>query len=386
MNVTWQMWRAIFVNAVTLAFLLVSSTVLGASSTLSYSYDAINRVTNSIRIGGGAQEQFILDSAGNRLQDITRSSTPVVDTAPPSVPTGLTTTVIATDQVKLSWNESIDVGGSGFGGYSILLDGVSFTNSPTPTVVLSGLAPNKSYVVSIVVFDRAGNRSKESSPLRFKSQQIPPQFDWSNFDATELTYGQRLTLTRHFNATLMFNNKPINPVTDFSGTEVSLGEGVIRYYATSTITMPEKITQINAATVLSAGEYRIDGTFTPDEATQPDLPVAVSSKLLQISKAVLTLTTRDQWKAYLENVPSTTPVVGTTLDVTGFSNGDNELSAGIAPPLELDYGRTDVKSDVDSYVIKSKGGQDSRNYKILRANEGRLLTCLVFLHKICTNL
>jgi|GEM_PF-5060234 len=198
--------------------------------------------------------------------------------------------------------------------------------------------------------------------------------DWANFNSAALTYGDKLDATKHFNATIKFNNNTITPVVDMTGTSsaVSTGAGVLRYTATASATANNPAGSLNTTTLLNADTYTITATFTPDAANQGSLAVTVATKSITVNKAVLTVTTKDQSKAYAAAVPSTTPVVGTTLDIAGFKNSETATTAGITPALALDYSGASSSSDVGTFVIKSTGGQDTKNYSITRVDTGKL--------------
>jgi len=92
--------------------------------------------------------------------------------------------------------------------------------------------------------------------------------DWANFNSAALTYGDKLDATKHFNATIKFNNNTITPVVDMTGNSsaTSTGAGVLRYTATASATANNPAGSLNTATLLNADTYTITATFTPDAA------------------------------------------------------------------------------------------------------------------------
>jgi len=95
-------------------------------------------------------------------------SGPPPDTQAPSVPTGLTATVVSTSQVNLGWNASTDnVGVTSYKVYSgsTLLGSTSITAAS-----VSGLVAGTQYTFSVSACDAAGNCSAQSSPVTVSTQ------------------------------------------------------------------------------------------------------------------------------------------------------------------------------------------------------------------------
>jgi hypothetical protein len=87
------------------------------------------------------------------------------DTQPPSVPTGLATTSVASGSVSLSWNASSD--NVGVVGYTVYRNGTLYgtTGSSATTYTDTTVAPLTSYSYTVDAFDAAGNHSAQSSSL-----------------------------------------------------------------------------------------------------------------------------------------------------------------------------------------------------------------------------
>ena len=87
------------------------------------------------------------------------------DTQPPSVPTGLATTSVASGSVSLSWNASSD--NVGVAGYTVYRNGTLYgtTGSSATTYTDTTVAPSTSYSYTVDAFDAAGNHSAQSSSL-----------------------------------------------------------------------------------------------------------------------------------------------------------------------------------------------------------------------------
>ena len=102
------------------------------------------------------------DAAGNTSAETSAVSVNTPDTAPPSVPTGLTATAVSGTQVNLSWNASID--NVGVAGYVVYRNGSLLATVTSGTTYLdTGLINATSYLYAVAAYDAAGNISAESA-------------------------------------------------------------------------------------------------------------------------------------------------------------------------------------------------------------------------------
>src|SRR5262249_48270546 len=102
------------------------------------------------------------DGAGNTSTQGTQAcatTQAAADTTAPSVPTGLTTSVISSIQINLSWNACTDTGGSGLAGYKIYLAGVLLGTTTATTYPSLGLSAGTQYCYTVAAYDNAGNIS-----------------------------------------------------------------------------------------------------------------------------------------------------------------------------------------------------------------------------------
>jgi hypothetical protein len=87
------------------------------------------------------------------------------DTTPPSVPAGLSATVMSCGRIDLAWNASVDAGGSGLKGYNVYgwLNGAwAFRKqvaAPGTSTAETGLAASTTYFYALTAVDNAGNTS-----------------------------------------------------------------------------------------------------------------------------------------------------------------------------------------------------------------------------------
>lgn len=84
------------------------------------------------------------------------------DTAPPSVPAGLTATAVSPNQVNLSWTASTD--NVGVAGYTVYRNGMPITTVTSGTGFSNtGLAASTAYSYTVAAYDAAGNHSAQSA-------------------------------------------------------------------------------------------------------------------------------------------------------------------------------------------------------------------------------
>ncbi|MBK1877957.1 LamG-like jellyroll fold domain-containing protein [Pelagicoccus mobilis] len=83
------------------------------------------------------------------------------DSQAPSVPAGLSATLLSDSQVQLNWSGSTD--NVGVVGYNIYRDGGLIGNTSTTSFVDSGPVPGNSHNYTVAAYDLAGNQSAPSS-------------------------------------------------------------------------------------------------------------------------------------------------------------------------------------------------------------------------------
>jgi len=112
------------------------------------------------------------DAAGNESMPSTSVSATTLapmDTTPPSIPTGMTGTMLSTSAVALSWDTSTD--NVQVAGYQVMRNNVSLATTITPSYQDSGLSAGFTYTYTVKAYDQAGNTSGLSNPV---SLTLPP--------------------------------------------------------------------------------------------------------------------------------------------------------------------------------------------------------------------
>jgi glucose/sorbosone dehydrogenase/fibronectin type III domain protein len=118
---------------------------------------------------GGDGEIYVLSKSDGMIRALVAVVAPPADTTPPSVPTGVTATVVSATQVNLTWIASTDeVGVTGYRVERCQGAGCStFIQIATPTGTTysdTGLTPSTSYSYQVKAVDATGNVS-EASPV-----------------------------------------------------------------------------------------------------------------------------------------------------------------------------------------------------------------------------
>jgi hypothetical protein len=82
------------------------------------------------------------------------------DSAPPSIPTGLSATAVSSSQINLTWAASTD--NVGVTGYKVYRNGSQVGTSTTTTYADTGLLPLTTYTYTVSAYDASGNTSAQS--------------------------------------------------------------------------------------------------------------------------------------------------------------------------------------------------------------------------------
>jgi chitodextrinase len=114
------------------------------------------------------------DAAGNVSAQSSQASatTPApLDTQSPTVPTGLTASVISSTQIDLSWTASTD--NVGVAEYRIYRDGTYVGSTAGTSYQSTGLKPSTKYSYRVAARDAAGKTSAKSVAVTKTTQPAP---------------------------------------------------------------------------------------------------------------------------------------------------------------------------------------------------------------------
>ena len=163
-----------------------TSITQGQSSTLTWSSTNVSSCTASVGWSGtkavfGTQTvtptqttTYTLNcsgSGGSAERSTTVTVTQATDTTPPSIPQNLTTTVISSSQINLSWTASTD--NVAVTGYRIYRSGTQIATSNTTSFQNTGLSPATNYAYTAAAYDAAGNVSNQSNQVSAITQPSP---------------------------------------------------------------------------------------------------------------------------------------------------------------------------------------------------------------------
>jgi hypothetical protein len=124
------------------------------------------------------------------------------DGVPPSQPTGLAASTVASDHVVLTWTPSTD--NVGVTGYDVLRDNVVIGSAPTATYTDSTVAPGTTYSYTVRARDAGGNLSPESAALPVTTPAFVGKSYEDNFDSGSFATAKWATV----NATLVPGTTP----------------------------------------------------------------------------------------------------------------------------------------------------------------------------------
>ena len=148
----------------------LDNTNLGSEDTASpysISWDTTATSNGSHTLSATARDQAgNQETASNISVTVSNAS---LDTASPSVPTGLIATAISSSQINLSWTASTD--NIGVTGYKVFRAGTQIATVTSGTTYQNtGLTANTTYSYTVPAFDAAGNNSAQSSSTSATTQ------------------------------------------------------------------------------------------------------------------------------------------------------------------------------------------------------------------------
>ncbi len=109
------------------------------------------------------------------------------DTTPPTIPTGLTATPVATSQIDLAWVASTD--DYALSGYQIFRDNVQIATTTATTYSDVGLIASTTYTYYLTAFDASSNFSASSTAVSTTTLATPPPTPSSPTASSTSSYG-----------------------------------------------------------------------------------------------------------------------------------------------------------------------------------------------------
>jgi chitodextrinase len=123
-------------------------------------------------------------TGSHAVSNFTISESVAVDTIAPTVPAGLSTRVLSTTQINLTWSASTDA--VGVAGYKIYRNGAEVGSTESTSYSDVGLIASSSYAYSLSAYDAAGNHSSQSAVVTATTE---PEVDTDNLpDDWEIQY------------------------------------------------------------------------------------------------------------------------------------------------------------------------------------------------------
>ncbi len=164
----------------------------GASWTAQEPYAASKSWT--LPAGDGVKTVYVRfrDAAGNWSAAF--HDTIILDETPPSVPQGLSASIVGGSQVRLEWQPSTDA--VGVAGYEVLRSGQLLASTSGTELVDAGVAIGGNYSYTVRAFDQAGNRSAQSEAVAVALLQESPVLDLElSGSIPDPRPGDRVTIT-----------------------------------------------------------------------------------------------------------------------------------------------------------------------------------------------
>jgi hypothetical protein len=94
------------------------------------------------------------------------------NTGPPTTPTGLSATSIASSRVALQWSAA----GGSTSGYTVFRNGAAIGSTAGTTFLDKTVTPAGSYTYTVAAFNGAGQQSAQSSPVQVQTPASSPAF------------------------------------------------------------------------------------------------------------------------------------------------------------------------------------------------------------------
>jgi chitodextrinase len=145
---------------------VVKATMTGNLITVYINGVQIYHVVDNTYTSGNPGMGFFTRASASRNSDFgfisfsASSSTQSVDSAPPSVPTGLSATPVSSSQIDLAWTASTD--NVGVAGYKIFRNGLQIATTINTSYSDTGRLPSTLYSYAVAAYDLSGNNSPQA--------------------------------------------------------------------------------------------------------------------------------------------------------------------------------------------------------------------------------
>jgi autotransporter-associated beta strand protein len=254
------------------------------------------------------------DAAGNG--DSSSTNCVAVDNNAPSVPTGLAATAVATNEIKLSWNASNDIG-SGMAGYRIYRDGTQIAATAATNFLDNSLATGTEHCYTVAAYDNVGRTSAQcpeacaqsfvttgsmlgayhglaiqtNAPSHASSGSLRLVISRTGAYAAKLSIGGRkITFKGQFdasgNATNLVTRSGLSPLEVILHLDLAYGTdrvtGTISDGVFTSEVVADRATYNRANPCLLAGQYTF--VLAPPEGTDPDFPQGYGHGMLDVAE------------------------------------------------------------------------------------------------------
>jgi uncharacterized repeat protein (TIGR03806 family) len=360
---------------------------------------------NDTTVAPSTQYSYQVSARDNANNESGRSAalavTTPVDTTPPSVPTGLTTTSVQSTSVALVWNASADTGGSGLHDYRVYRDNTLLATVTGTSYSDTTVGPSTQYFYRVSARDNADNESNRSTALVVTTpvDTTPPSVP-TGFTTTSI---QSATVALSWNA-----------ATDTGGS----GLRDYRVYRDSTLLATVTGTTYTDTTVTPSTQYSYEvsardnadnessrspalAVSTPGDTTAPSVPTGFTTTAIESASVTLAWNAAtdtggsglQDYRIYrdgtlLATVTDTTyedatvaPSTQYSYEVAARDNADNESNRAILPvTTPADTAPPSVPTGITTTSIQSTtvalawnaatdaGGSGLRDYHVYRDN------------------
>ena len=271
--------------------------------------------------GNSTLYYYSMDAAS--ITEPIKSATIRTDISQPNASALVTVTAVTTSTASLDWAAATDAV-SGVSGYEVYLDGSTAPTASTAatSAVLTGLAPNTIYAITVVTVDNAGNRSPhslveyaatnpiDSAPPTTTLMWAPGAPDGDN-DWYITTPSIGMTASEPGSSYFSWDS-PIGPFTTYSAPFPALeGSQTLYFYS---------VDALNNEEAVRSASVKTDVTPPAMPATATVSAVTTSTATLEWAGGADADSGVSRYEVYLDGGPVATSPTTTTV-VTGLAPG-----------------------------------------------------------------